>query len=167
MDILPVEEALKAVSRLLIAPSGLFYATINYDGLTSILPLYEDQVFEAKLLEVYNRSMDDRFVEGKKTGGSRGGSALFTKAWKLGYEIVGYGSSDWWVTPFPEGYATADERFLEGLLAVIYEEERRHPEIETRRLEAWYEDRLGRLRDQSLSLMVHQTDLLARRPAEK
>lgn len=166
MDMLPVEDALVAVSRLLKSPDGLLYATINYDGNTSFLPLYGDRDFEEKLLEVYNRSMDNRRMAGKMTGGSRGGSALFSAAEKLGFMILEYGSSDWCVHPAGKMYGKDDERFLAELLDIFYQEERLHPEIDAGGLEAWHEERRRRLRNGTLSLVVHQTDLLARRPAE-
>ena len=44
MDLMPLQRAV-AVIRSLLKDDGVFYATLNYDGLTVLLPEYEDPGF--------------------------------------------------------------------------------------------------------------------------
>jgi SAM-dependent methyltransferase len=82
MDIVPLLETVHSVRELLME-NGLFYTTINYDGLTELLPDYREPEFENFLLQNYNDSMDRRRYTGKKTGGSRTGSRLIGALFRL------------------------------------------------------------------------------------
>jgi SAM-dependent methyltransferase len=166
MDLMPLKRTV-AVIRGLLKADGVFYSTLNYDGLTVLLPEYEDEGFEGRLLRIYNRSMEHRRNRGRKTGGALSGRRLYRSLLEGGFAILGVGSSDWNV--FPSGAANDEEQklFLTAILSMIEVEARRHnasgadPNVDAKLLAKWYADRLEEVQNHSLSLIVHQLDLFA------
>jgi len=164
LDLMPLNDTLALVCRLL-KPGGLFYATINYDGITTLLPTGDDDDFESELLDIYNRSMEMRRVRGKVTGGSRTGRRLYGSLLEQGFAIIEWGSSDWVVVPKAGRYRPGEKTFLRAILQMIFEEGRLSGNLERERLDRWHEKRLGALEERvaTLSLMNHQVDVLARK----
>ena len=160
MDMVYLDSAVDQVHRLL-RKNGIFYSTINYDGLTNLLPLWLDESFEGDLLSAYNFSMDTRRVNGKSTGGSRTGSRLFSAAQKRGFSIIDYGSSDWQLFPKKGRYSKDERFFLKTIIRMIYKEGTLVSSIDKRKLEEWYNTRLMQINDNLLTLITHQTDILA------
>lgn len=160
-DLLPPAEAVSRV-RYFLKPGGYVYFTTNYDGRTELLPFFEDREFERDLWRVYNRSMDDRTVNGKPIAGSGSGSIVYDALVKGGFEILAYGSSDWVISPGEESYSPQEAQFLRAMVRTVYEEGCRHPEIDPRVLDRWLSDRADAVETCTLALMVHQTDVLAR-----
>ncbi|WP_455382756.1 class I SAM-dependent methyltransferase [Salinispira pacifica] len=70
LDLLPLDRAVGHL-RSLLAPAGSLYATINYDGLTELIPGYEDERYEASLLAWYDRTMDRRRLPEMAEAGSQ------------------------------------------------------------------------------------------------
>jgi hypothetical protein len=145
----------------LLRKKGIFYSTINYDGLTTFLPTWEEESFEKDLLSVYNFSMDTRTVNGKSTGGSRTGSRIFGAAQQRGFSIVDFGSSDWQLFPKKGGYSKDERIFLKSIIMMIYKEGSLCTSIDNRKLAEWYNTRLVQVDDNLLTLITHQTDILA------
>ncbi len=160
MDLVPIEPAV-AVLASLLKKGGFFYSAISYNGSTELLPFFEDHGFEEGLLSAYNRSMDERLVGTQPVGGSHTGGLLYGAVASRGFKITGFGSSDWSIFPWNGSYAGAEENFLNSLLLTIYEEGLRHPEIDRYSLAAWYAARSESVEQKALSLLTHQTDLLA------
>ncbi|GAB6067720.1 hypothetical protein JCM13664_10380 [Methylothermus subterraneus] len=160
MDLVPLARTLAKVKGWLV-PGGVFYATCNYDGGTALFPAYSDLDFEAELLARYDRSMELRRVGQEATGGALCGRRLHQALLTAGWEVLGFGSSDWNLTPVRGGYRDADAVVLEALLAMIRGE---GEGLEERALEAWHQERLAQLRAGRLGLIVHQLDLVAVRP---
>jgi SAM-dependent methyltransferase len=163
MDILPVDLALGRIAGLL-EPGGCFYATITYDGRTTLVPAAGDPAFEERVLAVYDRSMDDRRAHGLATGGSRAGTRLVAALPGAGLELTGCGASDWSVYPFGGTYLGRDAVFLEAILRMIAAEGLRQG-LPTDATNAWLAARLADLAAARLGLIVHQLDVLARRNA--
>ena len=174
MDLMPLKRAVAIVRKLLKA-EGVFYSTLNYDGLTVLLPEYQEPGLERRLLRIYNRSMDQRRSRGRKTGGSLSGRRLFGALLEGGFSILGMGSSDWNVFPSGGVYAKENKLFLYALLSMIEGEARRFragpggaeaadadPIVEPKLLADWYAQRLEAVENGRLSLIVHQLDLLAK-----
>lgn len=174
MDLMPLRRAV-AVIRSLLKDDGLFYSTLNYDGLTVLLPEYGDGGFERRVLRIYNRSMEARRSRGAKTGGALSGRRLYRSLLEAGFSILGMGSSDWNVFPVEGAYTDDQKLFLTAILSMIEAEARAargkaeaerqagaKPIVESGRLAGWYADRLEDVRDHRLALIVHQLDLLAR-----
>ena len=145
----------------MLRKNGIFYSTINYDGLTTFLPPCQEESFERDLLSVYNFSMDTRTVNGKSTGGSRTGSRIFGAAQQRGFSIIDYGSSDWQVFPKKGRYSKDERFFLKSIIMMIYKEGSLCTSIDKRKLEEWYNMRLGQVDDNLITLITHQTDILA------
>jgi SAM-dependent methyltransferase len=174
MDLMPLKRALTIIRTLLTA-DGVFYSTLNYDGLTVLLPEFENPGFERRLLQIYDRSMERRRSAGRKTGGSMSGRRLYGALLAGGFAILGMGSSDWNVFP-SEGVYTEEQRlFLTAMLSMIEGEARRlrrrsgagraaggDPIVDPQLLADWYADRLEAVQNNRLSLLVHQLDLLAK-----
>ena len=160
MDMLPLDRGLEVIRRLL-TEGGLFYATINYDGLTVLLPPYAFEGFEDALLRAYNQSMEERRVEGLPTGGAWTGRRLHAALQRAGFQVLGAGSSDWNVFPWEGGYAGLQSLFLRSLLAMIAREGLSRAEIDPAELRRWYLRRLEEVEAGRLGLVTHQLDLLA------
>lgn len=160
MDLVPPAKTLDRVSGWL-TPGGVFYASCNYDGGTTLFPASSDPVFEAELLARYHRSMELRRLAGEVTGGALCGRRLYQALVAGGWEILSFGSSDWNLTPVRGSYRDADALVLEALLAMIRSE---GEGLEHRALEDWHKERLEQLKAGRLGLIVHQLDLLAARP---
>ncbi len=160
MDLVPLARILTQVADWL-SPGGLFYATCNYDGGTTLFPVYSDPAFEAKLLACYDRSMELRRLDREATGGALCGRRLHQALVTGGWEVLCFGSSDWNLTPVRGGYRDADGVVLEALLAMICSEAKG---LDPRALEDWYQKRLDQLRAGRLGLIIHQLDVLAARP---
>ena len=167
MDLMPLKRAVAVVRRLLKV-DGLFYPTLNYDGLTVLIPEYRDAGFERRLLRIYNRSMEQRRNRGRKTGGALSGRRLYQALLEGGFSILGTGSSDWNVFPIGGAYTEEQKLFLTAILSMIEVEARRHSaagsgtNVDAKLLAKWYADRLEEVQNHSLSLIVHQLDLLAK-----
>jgi SAM-dependent methyltransferase len=172
MDLMPVKSALTEIRKLL-TKVGVFYSTLNYDGQTLLLPQYEDSGFEKRLLQIYNRSMEDRRTRGRKTGGCLSGRRLYQALCEEGWAIQGMGSSDWNLFPSGGGYSADERLFLVTILTMIAQEalgaqsqgavaERiRSVDVDEKALAAWYRRRSEAVQAGRLALVVHQLDLLA------
>jgi SAM-dependent methyltransferase len=174
MDLMPLERAV-AIIRTLLRSDGVFYSTLNYDGLTVLLPEYGEAGFERRLLQIYNRSMEKRRSRGRKTGGALSGRRLYRALEEGGFALLGIGSSDWNVFPSGGAYTEEQKFFLTAILSMIEGEARRFrsgseagdaggadPIVDPRLLADWHADRLEAVRKDRLTLIVHQLDLLAR-----
>lgn len=161
MDLIPPAWVVDRLLRWLV-PRGLFYATLIYDGETTLLPLDPVDRFEPCLLDVYAQSMR-REVRGLWTGGPQSARALHAALFTAGQDILALGASDWSLAPVFGAYREDDVCCLEAVLAMIYQEGRRAEGMDLEQLEVWYQKRLGHLRKGQLALIVHQLDLLVSR----
>jgi len=161
LDLAPLPEALRLFAAWL-QPGGYLYASTNYDGDTAPLPVYDDADFEARLLEHYNQTMEQRRVDGQATGGAYCGRRLHELLPEYGFDILAHGSSDWNIAPVLGEYRDCDSVCLEALLEMIYGEGQRSGLFCQVELDRWHEDRLRLLQRRRLVLTIRQLDLLAR-----
>ena len=146
--------------RKLARPGGSFLFSITFDGLTAWEPEI-DPTLDAKILDLYHRTMDERLVAGIPSGDSRCGRHLLTLLPQCGYSIAEAGSSDWLVVP-RDGRYPADERFFLECMLVFFEESLSgRPELDSRELSRWLEARRAQLAAGELVFMAHQLDVLA------
>lgn len=164
MDLVPIVPTLQRFSQWL-APEGLLYATLNYDGVTALYPPFVDQEFERSLLTAYDASMDQRRVDGEMTGGSHSGSRLVAALFDLGWNMLAYGPSDWSLTPVAGQYVDRDKVCVQALLDFIRREAERQ-NLDADDLCLWTVDRAKLLAAERLGLVVHQLDILAAKPPE-
>jgi len=96
------------------------------------------------------------------------GRRLYQALLEGGFSILGTGSSDWNVFPIGGAYTEEQKLFLTAILSMIEVEARRHSaagsgtNVDAKLLAKWYADRLEEVQNHSLSLIVHQLDLLAK-----
>ncbi len=163
MDLVPLRQILAGFHDGL-KPGGLLYTTINYDGETVVFPPYPDCEFEDALLRGYDASMEARRLNGSETGGAKCGRRLYGELLSAGFEIVSYGCSDWNITPIDGVYLDDDSVVLEHLLGWISSEGRSNPTLDPEKLDRWLICRRRQLQMQMLGIIVHQIDVLARKP---
>lgn len=165
LDLLPMVPALQRLKRLL-APGGLLYATLNYDGVTTLLPPEPPGGLEQRLLSEYDRSMERRRYRaagargrGVRTAGARSGRRLYAAAEEQGFRVLGAGPSDWCLFPYVGGYGASERAFLRAMLGFIAGEGAR-ARLPAEELRRWHARRLDQVRRGRLALVVHQLDLL-------
>src|ERR1700744_6607569 len=118
LDLVDVPAILPGLLRLLV-PGGFYWFTINYDGESIFAPGHprDDQVMQADL-----RDMDVCVRYGRPAGESRTGRHLFHHLRTAGAPALAAGSSDWVVSPGPDGTYPGDEAdFLRSILGTIQE----------------------------------------------
>jgi hypothetical protein len=149
--------------RGLIASAGLAYFSINFDGVTVFEPAF-DPVLESTILAAYHRTMDERLIDGKRSGDSQAGRHLFQNLHAAGFDILDAGSSDW-VVYSQKGVYPADEAyFLHHIIHFFEESLQRSPEIASSELARWSAIRHSQVEQGLLVYIAHQMDFLARAP---
>jgi SAM-dependent methyltransferase len=162
LDLVDVPAVLPGLLRLL-APGGVYWFTINYDGETIFEPGHplDDQVMRA-----YHRDMDERVRYGRPAGDSRTGRRLFHHLRAAGAPALAAGSSDWVVSAGPDGSYPADEAyFLRSILSTIQSALRGHQDrVEPADLAGWLAARRRQLAAGELVYLAHQLDFVGRSP---
>jgi SAM-dependent methyltransferase len=162
MDLVDPAETIPRFCQL-IKPGGLIYLTLNYDGETVLLPVV-DQKFDEEIIRIYNESMDNRMIRGKKAGDSRTGRHLLLYLQMAGAEIMAAGSSDWVVFPGSNGYQENETYFLHFIVHTIFKELKGHASVDQRQLETWVAQRHDQIEAGKLIFIAKQMDVLARIP---
>jgi SAM-dependent methyltransferase len=156
LDLLDLKTALAKLA-LLLRPGGRFYFSLNFDGMTVLLPRVDPRL-DAAIVTLYHQSMDDRRVNNKKSGSSRTGRLLFEALPRKGWEILAAGASDWVVIP-RRGVYTGDEGFfLQYVLQTIYGALRDHSQLSNEALHKWVTQRRRQIAQGKLSFIAHQFD---------
>ena len=165
MDLVDVPTVLPGLLRR-VAPGGLCWFSINYDGETILLPEHSD---DATFMRVYNRSMDERIRFGRPAGDSKTGRRMFHHLARAGATVLAAGASDWVVHPQARespasgnAYEADEEYFLHHIIHTIEEELERHAEIEPQALSRWGALRHDQARRGELVYVAHQLDFVAR-----
>jgi SAM-dependent methyltransferase len=146
----------------LLEPLGLFYFSLNFDGLTSFLPEI-DPVFDDKVFDLYHKSMDERRVDGARTGGSRTGRRLLERILTENADILQAGSSDWVITPHQGGYTADEITFLQAIVQMVHDELQDHPDLNPQEFKDWIKQRHTQINHGELVLLTHQLDILGQR----
>lgn len=165
LDLLDIPASLPGMFSLL-RPGGLFYFTLNFDGLTLLEPVI-DPPFDELLLALYHRSMDERITNGKRSGDSRAGRHLFHDLRQAGAEILEVGASDWAVFPRQGAYPADEAYFLHHIIHFFEETLGGHPELDAQRFAAWCAARHAQVERAELVYIAHQLDFLGRLSARQ
>ncbi|RYU62948.1 class I SAM-dependent methyltransferase [Methylolobus aquaticus] len=160
VDLLDPSAVRRKLEEWLI-PGGYWYASLNYDGGTFLFPSFDDPGFEQELLNRYDRSMEERRVEGTATGGAHSGTRLLAALATPDWDTVAYGSSDWNLTPLRNSYRDRDSVCLQAMLGFIRGEGERGA-LDAAPLVRWTATRSRQLAAGQLGIIVHQLDVLAR-----
>jgi SAM-dependent methyltransferase len=150
-----------ALPRLLarLAPGGLFYFTLNFDGTTTLEPPIDPDL-DALIETLYHRTMDTRRDRGRPSGSSLTGRRLFQTLKAAGARVVAAGSSDWVVFPGPYGYPGDEAYFLHFIIDTISRALHGHPELAGSRFQAWIAQRHRQIESRELIYVAHQLDFL-------
>ncbi len=162
LDLVDVPAVLPGLLRLL-APGGVYWFTINYDGESIFVPghPHDDQILQA-----YHRDMDERVRYGRPAGESQTGRHLFHNLRAAGAPALAAGSSDWVVSAGPDGsYPGEEAYFLRSILSTIHSALRNRPDrVEPAHLADWLSVRGRQLAAGELVYMAHQLDFAGRSP---
>ena len=150
-----------SLGRRLLAPGGIFYATLTFAGVTRFGPPHE---LDRRLLVCYHASM-----AGDRGGDPIAGERLLGEV-RLpgsGFAELAVGRSDWRVVPTDEGYPGKEDFFLETIVGFVEKEVREAPEIAAPELNEWLFTRRRQLANHQLSFAARQQDMAALRdPAD-
>jgi len=158
LDLVDLPSSLPALFNLLRA-GGLFYFTINFDGLTVLEPEIDPEL-DALVLSLYHRTMDERLEQGRPSGDSRTGRHLFSHLEKAGAMILDAGASDWVVFARTGAYPEDEAYFLHHLLHTIQEALADCPELDYSRLKGWIDLRHAQVERGELVCLAHQLDFV-------
>ncbi len=142
----------------LLKPGGLLYFTINYDGLTTLLPEI-DPSLDARVEALYNQAMDSR----SPSGGSRTGSRLLAYLAASQAQLLDAGASDWVVYPGPQGYEGDEAYFLHHIVNTVWEALRWDRELDGDAFARWVGQRHLQVERAELVYTAHQLDILGRK----
>ena len=145
----------------LLRPGGLFYFTINFDGLTILEPPV-DPGFDEQVIDLYHRTMDERTADGRPAGDSRSGRHLLWQLPAAGAEILAAGASDWVVVPSRGGYVADEADFLRAILGFFEQSLSGRPELNPARLAGWLARRRAQIEAGELIYVAHQIDVCGR-----
>lgn len=145
----------------LLRPGGLFYFTINFDGLTVLEPPVEAE-FDQQVIALYHRTMDERTTNGRPSGGSRAGRALLTQIPAAGGQILAAGSSDWVIFPGSGSYPGDEAYFLHHILHFFESSLTGCPGLDPARFANWLGRRRAQIDAGELIFIAHQVDVCGR-----
>ncbi|GAB4477603.1 MAG: class I SAM-dependent methyltransferase [Anaerolineales bacterium] len=161
LDLVNLEETLPVILHCL-KEGGIFYFTINFDGMTVFEPPLEETLDE-QIISLYHRTMEEREAGEKPSAGAYSGRRLLRVLEQSGGQLLRAGASDWVVHPIEGRYPPGEGRFLRFLLQMIASELTGREEISASQLRAWLDQRIAQIEDHRLTLMVHQIDLVGRK----
>jgi SAM-dependent methyltransferase len=162
LDLVDLPASLPHLFQLL-KPGGLFYFTLNFDGVTALEPPVDpdlDHIVE----QVYHRTMDERRLDGKPSGDSHTGRHLFAYLRAAGAQLLEAGGSDWLVYPGKDGYPGDEAYFLHFIIQTIFSALYDRPEIDPASLAGWAACRHEQVERGELVYVAHQLDFLGVRP---
>ena len=160
LDLMDIPSTLARL-RPLLAPGGLVYLSITFDGVTAFEPAIAPDLDDT-IEQLYHETMDKRMRAGKPSGDSRAGRHLFHALRSNGYTICSAGSSDWVVFADSHGNYAADEAyFLHFIINTVFAALREHPQLDAVRFAAWIDERHRQIDCGELVYIAHQLDFLA------
>ena len=162
LDLVDVPAILPHLFGLLRA-GGLFYFSINYDGMTILEPVI-DKDFDRLIIDLYHRSMDQRVIDGRPSGDSQTGRHLFDHLRQAGAQILAAGASDWTVYAGKTGYPQDEAYFLHFIIHTMEKELRSHPELDRLRFANWVQARHAQIERAELVYIAHQMDFTGLAP---
>ena len=156
LDLMDIPATLPQLFELL-RPGGYFYFTINFDGATLFEPAIDphlDRQIEAR----YHLTMDERIINGKRSGDSCAGRHLFQNLPAAGAVILAAGASDWVVYPGITGYPDDEAYFLHFIIHTLDEALHGDPALDMQHLAGWVAARHAQIEQHQLVYIAHQLD---------
>ncbi len=161
MDLVDIQTLVPDMMRLL-ENGGLLFLSLNFDGDTVLLPTIAPDL-DDRVIHLYHRSMDERFVGGRPAGDSRTGRRLLVKLLQCRSEILSAGASDWIVYPRRHRYPLRESYFLHHIVHTIDNELAHRPEIDPDHFKTWIAKRHAQIENGELVFMAKHIDVLARK----
>jgi SAM-dependent methyltransferase len=158
LDLVDIPKFLPLLFALL-APTGLFWFTINFDGETIFLP---ERELDSEVMHLYHRGMDERVLHGRPGGDSKTGRKLFSYLRAAGAEVVASGSSDWVVFASDGAYLSDEALFLHYIVQTVDEALSVRPELDQCAFANWIKARHAEIERGELVYIAHQLDFLGR-----
>ena len=162
LDLMDVPATLPQLFSLL-KPGGLFYFSINFDGVTTLEPTI-DPALDAKIEQLYHQTMDERVTDGKPSGDSRSGRHLFGHLREAGAQILAAGSSDWVVFAGEEGYPADEKYFLQFIVETMHRALAKNPALDEVLFSDWVAKRKAQIETGELVYIAHQLDFVGYAP---
>jgi SAM-dependent methyltransferase len=159
LDVPPILVEMKRVTRR----GGLFYLTINFDGMTALEPPV-NAIFDERIIDLYHRSMDERIIDGRPSGTSRTGRRLFSWLSQAGLRILAAGSSDWAVYARDGKYPGDEAYFLHFILHFFEQSLSGSLELDPAQFSDWLAERRRQIERGELVFIAHQLDFLVEAP---
>jgi SAM-dependent methyltransferase len=156
LDLVDLEAALPGLLGLL-APGGSFYFTLNFDGATIFEPIIDPEL-DRHIETLYHRTMDQRRLEGRPTGGSLTGRRLFEQLQAFRATVLAAGSSDWVVFPGQDGYPGDEAYFLHFIIHTVEQALQGHPELDAADFQAWLARRRTQIQQGKLVFLARHLD---------
>lgn len=163
LDLVDLSSAIGHIFSLL-KPGGLFYFTLNFDGLSIFEPAI-DPLFDSLVLDLYHESMDQRIVKGSPSGDSKTGRHLFETLHSYGGEIAEVGASDWVIYPQKGKYVHAEAYFLHFTITTIEKQLSHSSALDQDIFATWIAKRRAQIEQHELVYIAHQLDFVGRTPA--
>jgi SAM-dependent methyltransferase len=154
LDLTDIQSTLPLLLKMLDG-GGIFYFAINFDGATILEPWIEG---DELIMSLYHRSMDERIVNGRRSGDSRAGRHLFSMLNGGGAQILAAGGSDWAVFAGPKGYPGDEAYFLHYIVNDIGHAVMKYTELDTGLLDEWIAKRHAQIKNRELVYIAHQLD---------
>lgn len=142
----------------LLRPGGVFYFTLNFDGVTAFLPVWEP-AFDERLMDAYHRTMDERLPLSTPSGGRYTGRHLLEQLPQMGTEILDAGPSDWLVRPERGIYPADEAYFLHFLVETVHRAVTSEEGIKSDQLASWVAERHAQIERGELVYLAHQWDV--------
>ena len=158
LDLMDIPRTLPELLQCL-EKGGLFYFTLNFDGLTLFEPPLDPSLDE-RIEHLYHRTMDERRTDGSPSGDSQAGRHLFANLKEAGAVILDAGASDWVVYPTAVGYLHDEAYFLHHILDTIQGALHDHPELDPVRFAEWVAERHMQVDRCELVYVAHQVDFV-------
>lgn len=162
LDLTAVRPALAAFSEAM-APAGLAYFPITFDGATILEPPLDPDL-DDRIERRFHDHMDDTAGRGPQGGDPRAGRHLLEALPSLGGAVLAVGSSDWVVVPDGDGYPHDESYFLHHIIELIRGALADDPSLDSARFRDWVEQRHRQIDHGQLVYIAHQLDVLSRYP---
>ena len=162
LDLVDVPSTLPILFSLL-RPGGLFYFSINFDGVTIFQPDI-DPVLDTQITSLYHETMNHRVISGKPSGDSYTGRHLFVNLQACGAELLDAGSSDWVVFAGSDGYPEDEAYFLHHIIHTVHTALNGSPDVDPNLFASWIRERHNQVELGMLVYIAHQLDFLGHVP---